>query len=190
MEEIKMKYKLLLFSLLIGACGQTEVVTITANDGKDGETIVGPPGKDGSDGSSCWAETDSLGVLIKCSNGDEFLVMHGSDGVDGQDGADGSKGDQGDKGDQGLPGSPGVPGTSISVVIPCPNVSGDFPEVLLKIGNDLYAALNIKQGNGNAAVLKQVALVKLINGNYATTDGRTCNFTVANGSITSQTGGN
>jgi hypothetical protein len=81
----------------------------------------------------------------------------------------GAPGPQGPAGEQG---PPGLNGTFITPVLPCPDLAGAFPEVLLCIDETLYA---VYDGNG---ANKDVRYVELIPGNYVTTDGRGCNFTV------------
>ena len=105
--------------------------------------------------------------------------VQGEQGIQGEQGEQGEKGDKGAKGNKGAKGDAGQDGQFGSVITLCPNVSGQFKEVLFSIGGKLYAVL--KSGNN-------VALIEVGNGNWTTTDGRTCNFTVNNGIITAQTG--
>jgi hypothetical protein len=104
----------------------------------------------------------------------------GPQGEKGDQGIQGNKGAKGAAGLKGADGEDGEDGQFGSVITLCPNVSGQFKEVLFSIGGKLYAVL--KSGNN-------VALIEVGNGNWKTTDGRTCNFTVSNGIITAQTGG-
>lgn len=101
----------------------------------------------------------------------------GEDGQDGKDGKDGKNGAQGPAGRDGLDGrngTDGIDGTSpeldIFPVIPCPTVTGAYPEVLLCIANELYAVYD-----GGP---QKDRLVLVPPGDYQTTDGRSCQFTV------------
>jgi hypothetical protein len=112
--------------------------------GKDGrDGIAGKPGREG--------DTGSQGLPGK----DGQQGVAGTDGVDGQDGSDGED------------------GTQIYPVVPCPDLAGSYPEVLMCIDDSLYAVM---VGNG-----KNTRYVYLPPGFYQTTDGRNCNFEVAEG---------
>lgn len=92
-------------------------------------------------------------------------VRNGAMGPSGNTGATGSQGEQG---------LPGIDGTdaSIEVIDLCPDIAGNFPQVLFRIDEKLFT---VYRSNGN-----NTRLVELVPGNYVTTDGRSCNFTVTN----------
>jgi hypothetical protein len=58
---------------------------------------------------------------------------------------------------------------------PCPLTFTTYSEVLFKIGNKIYA---LYDGGPN-----QDRLVELPDGNYVTTDGRNCHFTISGGNL-------
>lgn len=90
------------------------------------------------------------------------------EGDRGPAGADGSAGLTGAQGKQGLPGLNGTNAT-IDVIRLCPNISGSYPEVMWRTGGKIYAVYDLTT---------QVRLVEVVAGNYVTTDGRNCYFTV------------
>ncbi len=75
----------------------------------------------------------------------------------------------------GIDGSDGLDGSVVEFVDPCPAIVVAHPELLMKIDNILYAVY---------ASGTKIHLTKLGPGNYATTDGRFCYFTInANGEL-------
>lgn len=94
------------------------------------------------------------------------------------DGAIGSKGDKGDKGDQGDAGEDGLDADItyqiVSIVDPCglQHAQG-FDEVILKLGNGTYLSSFSDNANG-----KNTRFGILPNGNYITTDGTDCHFSL------------
>lgn len=77
---------------------------------------------------------------------------------------------KGPKGDPGPRGEPGDP--NIENVVLCPSISGPYPENLLRINDVLYAVYyDASRG---------ASLVVVTPGNYVSTDGRNCHFTVHN----------
>lgn len=89
----------------------------------------------------------------------------------------GPKGDNGVNGAQGTQGQQGTPGTSVQAQPFCPNIAGGigFQEQYITIAGQAYAVYY----DGTHTFL---ALLKP--GNYVTTDGRDCHFTVnSDGSI-------
>lgn len=79
----------------------------------------------------------------------------------------------GPAGPAGPPGPQGEPGESsiIEVVPTCPGIPGNYPEVLWRLDGKLYAVYASGQ---------KIHLTELTPGNYVTTDGRNCHFTVDN----------
>lgn len=140
-----------------GVAGTNGVDGINGRDGRDGMD-----GADGAAGSSCSVSTVASspgvapngGARITCSDGTDALLLNGTN-------------------------APSTPYTITQVVKPCPLVSGSFPEVLLVLQD--RSILASATSNGSALTTR---LALLTPGNYVTTDGRSCNFTVTSSSIT------
>ena len=148
-------------------------------------------GRDGSDGdkgeagTGCTTTQTATGAVVTCGD-TESVINNGADGETGprgaegaqgpagRDGLDGVDGSPGVKGDQGEPGMPGASGSIITPVIPCPSKSGSYPEVLLCIENKLYASFTSNNHH-------DVRYAEVGPGNYQTTDGRACVFSVVSG---------
>lgn len=77
----------------------------------------------------------------------------------------------GPKGEQGERGQDGLNGTNVLMVDPCPNVSGNQREYLLKLDSTVYQV--IRSGN-------KTYLTQLIAGNYQSQDSRKCNYSIDN----------
>jgi hypothetical protein len=92
------------------------------------------------------------------------VLLNGVDGLDGADGQDGSNGQDGQD-------APPTPYTVVGLVDPCGDQNG-FDEVLLRLGNGQLMA-HYSAGN-------QQFLSILGPGNYVTTDGTSCSFTINN----------
>lgn len=112
----------------------------------------GQPGNSGVSGGSCTVEQLVNGAIISCQDGTQVVVL---DGVDGEDGMD----------------APPTPYTVVGLVDPC-GPQGTFDEVLLRLANGELLA---HYSSGNKEFLTQVGP-----GNYSTTDGTNCHFTVHN----------
>lgn len=118
--------------------------------------ITGPAGTKGDKGE----------VGEKGSSGESITGPKGDKGDQGPEGTTGPKGDTGDAGQDAT--------VSIYPVIACPQLAGSFPEVMLCIANRLFAVYDSSQ-------LGRVHYTEVIPGNYVTTDGRSCFFTVVSG---------
>jgi hypothetical protein len=96
----------------------------------------------------------------------------GATGAPGQDGATGQTGAKGPAGETGLPGLDGKDGENASLVTIqlCPSIPGSFPEYLLVIPGSYYGVYY----TGTEAFLS-----RLQPGNYRTTDGRNCTFSIS-----------
>ena len=140
----------------------------------DGSSFKIPEGKAGVDGSSCTVEPNSVGSTITCPDGSTSVVVNGTNGTNGTDGTSGTDGAAGTNGTNGNNGTDGVDATPITLVPFCPSIAGAFPEFGMCIGNQLIA---VYDGPTNS----DVRLVKLTPGNYQTTDGRACTFTLVSG---------
>ena len=101
------------------------------------------------------------------------------DGAQGATGAQGPQGVAGAQGPQGVAGAQGEPGkdAQVEVIELCPAIAGDgFHEYLLKINGALFG---VYYDTG------RTFMTKLKAGNYRTTDGRACYFSVgADGTVT------
>lgn len=108
----------------------------------------GPVGPKGETGESC--SVVKLGSVTNITCGDTTVqVADGTNGVDGVDGSDAQ---------------------GIETLALCPELAGGaFKEYLLKIGSDYYGVF--VQG-------QKIGLTKLTPGNWVTTDGRNCHFTI------------
>ncbi len=100
--------------------------------------------------------------------------VQGATGPQGQQGAIGATGPQGQPGIQGLQGAAGS--GSIYAVQLCPGDTATFPEQGFVVGNQLYA---VYYGVVNGAL--NSFLARLSPGNYVTTNGASCTFTVGAG---------
>lgn len=154
--------------------GEALGCTLAGNGCDDGRTgpqgvpgVNGINGANGSNGSSCTVQSVASspaapngGARISCTDGTEALVLNGADGDD----------------------APPTPYTITQVIKPCPTVSGANPEVLLVLANRSLLA-SVSQSAGS-----NTRLAFVTPGNYTTTDGRSCAFSVTAGSV-SWTGG-
>lgn len=170
-----------LILLLITGCGPYNIGTDDGANGKEG-----PAGKDGvspvvemirfsSDDSVC--ETGS-GVIIKVTQASGVSLSVICDGLNGNDGPIGPQGEPGQDGQDGEDGAdaPSSPYQVMQVIDPCGDASGIFDEVILKMANGSLLASFSDKANG-----QNTRLSLLVPGNYVTTDGSDCHFSV-NGS--------
>lgn len=177
--------------------------------GKRTETIVAQDGKDGKDGRSCTVTQSVDKAVISCDDGSEATVMNGqdcevkevstgaevtcgnntvliTDGSDGADGEDGVDGSDGQDGADGQDGSLTNPHSIVNIIDPCPSVESDsgFKEILLQLYSGDIIAFFLQEGRGQSNVDRREFLAALPDGNYVTTDDRQCQFTVSDGSVT------
>lgn len=116
-----MKKFLLACILVLAGCAKDEsvIATITANDGKNGHSIVSSYNSaselecEGSDGYRLDMYID-LDDSLTASEGDKFsnslVVCNGQNGLNGENGLQGPQGEQGEQGPQGLQGLAGPQG--------------------------------------------------------------------------------
>lgn len=161
--------------LLVSACGNLTVEGEPGRDGKPGtDGMEGPAGQAGQKGET--GETGPTGEPgaqgIQGSTGPQGNT--GPAGATGPQGAQGPVGPSGPAGPIGPVGSPGTPGTTVVPVLPCPTNTSGYPEVLMCIENKLYAVFV-------GSTLNSVHYSQIPPGNYVTTDGRNCSFTVVSG---------
>lgn len=184
-------------SLITISCPDgTKSSFLKPKDGKDGIESVGPkgdtgsPGKNGSDGYSIvFLITPSL----TCAAGGQ-MVMIASDtnrnnvlditidsnlssydicnGLSGKDGVDGKNGIDGRDGADGINAPPSA-FTPVFVVDPCNDALGIYDEVLLKLSNGSMLASFSDNPSG-----KNTRFSLLTPGNYQTTDGSKCYFSI------------
>lgn len=115
-------------------------------------------GPQGPPGASCEVEQFSNGAIINCPN-TSAVVYNGKDGTDGDDGIDGQDGED----------APAGTYTFIETIDPC-GEQAQFDEVLFRTGaGELVAHYSKGQ--------KQF-LTFIGPGNYKTTDGTNCFFSV------------
>lgn len=146
-----------------GARGRDGAAGAAGMDGQQG--IPGLPGSPGSAGSSCSVQTIAAGGAAP-NGGARISCTDGTDAIilNGSD-------------------APTTPYTIVNVIKPCPTVSGPHPEMLLVLANRTLLASVSQSAGANT----RLALVTP--GNYVTSDGRSCAFTVTAGTV-SWGGGN
>lgn len=99
---------------------------------------------------SCTIAETIEGIQLSCPDGTSTLIPFPEDGKDGSDGTD---------------------GTIVETIPLCPDLPGNYPEILIRIDDKLYALFDHPSGE---------RLVEVVPGNYHTTDGRNCHFTITN----------
>jgi len=175
--------------------------------GKDGED--GEAGKPGIPGTGCTVTAAVGGAIISCADGTSAIVLDGApgvdgingtngtngidgtngvngrDGLDGRDGIDGINGTNGTNGVDGINGTNGADGlngtdgldapptpyTVTEMVDPCGDES-QFDEILLRLANNQLVA------HFSSGALEFLTIIGP--GNYTTTDGTGCTFTIHN----------
>lgn len=159
--------------------------------GKDGATgAVGAPGLPGISGTNGYNSVANLVANAPgCSNGGSTLLIaldtnsnsvldvadsniqsteicNGVDGADGNDGVDGQDGSDGAD-------APPTAFSPVGLIDPCGDAPGIYDEVFLQLANGMILA----SFSSNASGLNTRFSV-LIPGNYVTTDGSNCHFSV------------
>lgn len=172
---------------LNGSAGQD------GSNGNDGS--AGADGQNGSNGTSASVSLESVAAGQECPSGGVKLSsssspnsqticngsnglagLAGADGNNGSNGNDGQDGSNGAKGENGLNGIAGKDGTIVTPVKFCSNDNSNFPEYGLMIGTELFAVYwGTTPASPNNA---QAFLAKLTPGNYKSTGGNNCNFTI------------
>ncbi len=142
--------------------------------------VDGAAGQDGASGTSITLE--SISSSGTCPNGGVKLLSGSGNPVEVCNGINGLNGENGLPGVQGIPGingSNGTNGTNGTVVTPvkfCPSDNSSFPEYGLLVGDELFAVF---WGTTPASPsVKQAFLTKLVAGNYMSTGGNNCLFSV------------
>lgn len=165
----------LLISLL--ACGRDSNASKAWNCSVNGvdcpkSTVVlvegtpGPQGRDGRDGKN--GVDGRAGVDGQPGERGET----GLPGIPGQPGLDGQMGPRGEKGELGSPGTPGLD-ADLEIIDPCGDAPGIHDEVLVRLPDGSLLVSMSDQVSG-----KNTRFVILGPGDYQTTDGSQCRFSV------------
>jgi len=190
--------KLILSALLISlmACGQNGKDGLPGTDGQNGSDgangtngtngkngkdgsngangIDGKDGKDGLNGQDGVSPTLQVVVTqsITCSNGGTQVVLLTNGVPQAFEICNGEVGQTGPQGASGVP-------LDIEIIDPCGDAAGIYDEVLLRLPDKTLIASFSANANG-----QNTRLSVLTQGNYITTDGSNCRFSVdANGNI-------
>lgn len=189
-----------------GLCGTTNGVRVTTFQDKDNDAFQDQDefttsvstvcnGQDGSNGANGSNGTSSTMSIVSnnpssCGTpgGYTLTVTTGSVVTSKPvcNGAKGQTGDTGPMGPQGIPGLNGLNGTPGTVVAPvkfCNNDPSRFPEYGLLISGRLFA---VYWGDtpGSPGTTSQAFWTEVLPGNYMSTGGNNCSFTIlANGSV-------
>lgn len=146
---------------------QTKVVCngINGNAGADGQD-----GSNGSNGTSASVSLENIAPGSVCANGgtrissstsiNSQVICNGTNGLAGIDGENGTD---------------GAAGTLVLPVKFCTSDNSNYPEYGLLIGSDLYA---VYWGSTPSSSSAQAFLTKLTPGNYQSTGGNNCQFTI------------
>lgn len=140
-------------------------------------------GTDGTNGTSSSMTVESVASSSTCPNGGVKITSSSSSvPVEICNGANGLNGEQGIQGAQGIPGmagatgAAGADGTVVTPVKFCPTDNSTHPEYGLLIGEELFA---VYWGSTPASPsVSQAFLTKLMAGNYMSTGGNNCLFSV------------
>ena len=139
-------------------------------------------GLNGSNGTNGSISLESVSSSSVCPNGGVKISSSSSSSAEVCNGANGLNGEQGLPGIQGIPGlagSNGANGSDGTVVTPvkfCERDNSTFPEYGLIIGDELFA---VYWGSTPASPkTPQAFLTKLVAGDYMSTGGNNCLFTV------------
>lgn len=132
----------------------------------------------GSNGSSAAITLDSIASSSACPAGG-VKITSGASSIEVCNGEAGLNGEQGLAGIQGVPGIAGSAGAAGTVVTPvkfCASDNSTYPEYGLMVGEELFAVYwGPTPASPNAS---QAFLTKLIAGNYMSTGGNNCLFSV------------
>ena len=142
----------------------------------------GTDGTNGTNGVNASITLESITASETCPNGGIKFTSGASTPVEVCNGANGVNGEQGFPGMQGIPGiagsngTNGTNGTRVAPVKFCSTDNSTFPEYGLMVENDLFA---VYWGTTPASPNKaQAFLTKLVAGNYMSTGGNNCLFTI------------
>ncbi len=161
--EAQMRY--LLFLALL-SCGYHDGDLDHALDCSNGCERPIPTPTPVSSPETCSIVSISNGALIQCPDGSNTVIINGAPGRDG---------DAGMAGADGAPGKDAPPTayTFTEIKDPC-GAQSAFDEILFKTAGGPYVAYFAGSGG---------FLVLLHDGNYITTDGTSCQFTILNNEV-------
>lgn len=156
--------------------------------------INGQNGINGTDGTNASISLESIANSAKCPAGgikinsstsaavevcNGINGLNGEQGIPGVQGIPGLAGSNGTNGSNGADGKDGVNGTNGTSILPvrfCEKDDSKFPEYGLLIGEDLFAVYwGTTPASPNTA---QAFLTKLVPGDYMSTGGNNCLFSV------------
>lgn len=132
--------------------------------------------------SGTWDTADNEQQIVNVCNGrNGSNGTNGSDGTNGVDGTDGSPGQNGSDGVDGADGRDGEDGSDaptspflpVEIVDPCGDAPGIYDEVFIRLANGTLLASFSDSANG-----QNTRFSVLVAGNYMTTDGSHCYFSV------------
>jgi len=133
----------------------------SGRDGSTGER--GATGDQGIQGQGCTVTGSSSGATVTCPDGTTTVINNGSNGTNGSNGSNGQDGQDGAD----------APLAITEIVDVCGDAPNIQDEVLLRLGNGKLIVLFADNSNG-----KNPRLSVLSAGNYITSDGSNCFFTV------------
>jgi hypothetical protein len=132
-------------------------------------------GSNGTNGADAAMLLENIASSETCPQGG-VKISSGSDSTEVCNGINGLNGEQGLQGVQGIPGLNGADGSVITPVKFCPKDESTFPEYGLMIDDELFAVYwGTTPGSPKTA---QAFLTKLVAGNYMSTGGNNCLFSV------------
>jgi hypothetical protein len=138
--------------------------------------INGSNGTNGTNGTNESITLESLASSPACPSGGVKITSSSASAVEVCNGVNGLNGEQGLPGVQGIPGLAGSSGTIVTPVKFCATDNSTFPEYGLMIGEELFA---VYWGSTPASPsTPQAFLTKLVAGNYMSTGGNNCLFTI------------
>jgi len=195
-----MKYHILFIILIaMAGCGRHDVVYTNGLPGPKGETgaqgetgATGPQGPQGAQGIvGPQGPVGSPGIpgiqgpqgAVGATGVQGVQGIQGLQGADGTNGTNGHDGNNGEDGEDGHDGNNEHDGNSVTTIKFCQDDTSAFPEYGIVIGSNIYA---VYWGSAPYSPNTSEAFLALIKpGNYMSTGGNGCHFTVhSDGSIT------
>ncbi len=144
-----------------GPLGPVGPAGVTGTNGSNGTNGVdGTNGTNGANGTSCTVSYTAVGATITCG-GSSVAILNGTNGSSG---------------------------TAVTPIRLCADSSSGYPEYGFLIDSYIYAVYYgtlDSNGNPSSSGVLQAFMAKLTPGNYMSTNGSGCTFTInADGSIT------
>jgi hypothetical protein len=158
--------------------GEEDIIKVrTLCHGTNGTN--GVDGEDGQNGSNASLTLEIVVSSGTCPQGGVKMTSSQSAPVEVCNGVNGLNGEQGIPGVQGIPGLAGANGSDGTQILPvqfCPSDDSTLPEYGLMIGKDLFA---VYWGTTPASPkTPQAFLTKLVPGNYQSSGGNNCLFSI------------